>query len=121
MNEKGDLCVYKCLTDIATSLGSGFLPFTEPVFTRCVMLISTTLQNTIQQDDYEEFDDLEDEFIVIPLDLLSGIVQGLGEKVEPFVQQSTILPLLAVCAHYVSYHSTGFCLILKHFYIGLAV
>ncbi|KAF1807660.1 armadillo-type protein [Mucor lusitanicus] len=89
-----------CLTDIATSLGSGFLPFTEPVFTRCVMLISTTLQNTIQHDDYQVFDDLDDEFIVIPLDLLSGIVQGLGEKVEPFVQQSTILPLLAVCAHY---------------------
>ncbi|KAK4517537.1 uncharacterized protein ATC70_000876 [Mucor velutinosus] len=89
-----------CLTDIATSLGSGFLPFTEPVFTRCVTLISTTLQNTLQHDDYEEFDDLNDEFIVIPLDLLSGIVQGLGEKVEPFVQQSTVLPLLAVCAHY---------------------
>ncbi|KAL7309113.1 hypothetical protein PS15m_011232 [Mucor circinelloides] len=89
-----------CLTDIATSLGSGFLPFTEPVFTRCVMLISTTLQSTIQSDDYDEFDDLDDEFIVIPLDLLSGVVQGLGEKVEPFIKQSTILPLLAVCAHY---------------------
>ena len=89
------------MTDIATSLGVGFLPFTEPVFTRCVTLVSTTLQSIIQNENYDEFDDLDDEFIVIPLDLLSGIVQGLGDKVEPFVQQSTILPLLAVCAHYV--------------------
>ncbi|KAI7892273.1 armadillo-type protein [Mucor mucedo] len=89
-----------CLTDIATSLGIGFLPFTEPVFTRCVMLVSTTLQSTVADDDYDDFDELDDEFIVVPLDLLSGIVQGLGNTVEPFVKQSTLLPLLAACAHY---------------------
>lgn len=83
-------------------MGGGFLPFTEPVFTRCVMLISTTLQSTIHKDAYDEFEDLDDEFIVVPLDLLSGIVQGLGSSVEPFVTRSTLLPLLAVCAHYVS-------------------
>ncbi|RCI00866.1 Transportin-1, partial [Rhizopus stolonifer] len=90
-----------CLTDIATSLGVGFLPFTEPVFTRCVMLVSTTLQNAIQDPSYDDFDDdMDDEFIVVPLDLLSGIVQGLGNTVEPFVKKSTLLPLLAVCSHY---------------------
>ncbi|KAG2233484.1 hypothetical protein INT48_003190 [Thamnidium elegans] len=89
-----------CLTDIATSLGIGFLPFTEPVFARCVMLVSATLQSTIHYDDYDDLDELDDEFIVVPLDLLSGIVQGLGNTVEPFVKQSTLLPLLAVCAHY---------------------
>ncbi|GAA5796715.1 hypothetical protein HPULCUR_002090 [Helicostylum pulchrum] len=89
-----------CLTDIATSLGIGFLPFTEPVFSRCVMLVSTTLQSSIQYDEYDDLDELDDEFIVVPLDLLSGIVQGLGNTVEPFVKQSTLLPLLAVCAHY---------------------
>lgn len=82
-------------------MGIGFLPFTEPVFTRCVMLVSTTLQSTIQDEEYDDFDELDDEFIVVPLDLLSGIVQGLGNTVEPFVKQSTLLPLLAVCAHYV--------------------
>jgi hypothetical protein len=67
------------------------------------MLVSTTLQSTIHEDAYDEFDGLDDEFIVVPLDLLSGIVQGLGNTVEPFVTRSTLLPLLAVCAHYVSY------------------
>lgn len=66
------------------------------------MLVSTTLQSTIADEDYDDFDELDDEFIVVPLDLLSGIVQGLGNTVEPFVKQSTLLPLLAVCAHYVS-------------------
>lgn len=62
------------------------------------MLVSTKLQSTMQNDHYDEFGD---EFIVVPLDLLSGIVQGLGNKVEPFVNQSALLPLLDVCAHYV--------------------
>lgn len=66
------------------------------------MLVSTTLQSSIQYDEYDDLDELDDEFIVVPLDLLSGIVQGLGNTVEPFVKQSTLLPLLAVCAHYVS-------------------
>lgn len=69
------------------------------------MLISNTLNNTIRYDEYDELEDeLDDEFIVVPLDLLSGIVQGLGNTVEPFVRQSTLLPLLAVCAHYVSFY-----------------
>ncbi|KAI9484057.1 MAG: armadillo-type protein [Benjaminiella poitrasii] len=86
-----------CLTDIATSLGRGFLPFTEPVFTRCVMLIHATIQNSLNEDGY---DGLDDEFIIVPLDLLSGIVQGLGGEIEPFLRRSPLLPLLAVCAHY---------------------
>ncbi|KAG1051021.1 hypothetical protein G6F43_006751 [Rhizopus delemar] len=84
-----------CLTDIATSLGEGFLPFTTPVFSRCVHLVTNILQNTVFVD--EEFDD---DWISIPLDLLSGIVQGLGQHAERFVESSTLLPLLTVCSHY---------------------
>ncbi|KAI7903492.1 armadillo-type protein [Cokeromyces recurvatus] len=86
-----------CLTDIATSLGRGFLPFTEPVFTRCVMLVHKTIQNALNDN---SFDELDNEFIIMPLDLLSGIVQGLKNEIEPFLQRSPLLPLLAVCAHY---------------------
>ncbi|RCH86017.1 hypothetical protein CU097_003083 [Rhizopus azygosporus] len=85
-----------CLTDIATSLGTGFLPFTEPVFSRCVLLVTNILQTAVL-DGEDEFDD---EWISTPLDLLSGIVQGLGSQVEPFVKNSTLLPLLTVCSHY---------------------
>ncbi|KAI8988345.1 armadillo-type protein [Mycotypha africana] len=96
-----------CLTHIASSLGTGFLPFTEPVITRCVLLISRTLQNAMlrQEEAYydeDEFFEENEDFIVVPLDLLSGIVQGLGTKVEPFVIQTNLLPLLTVCAHYES-------------------
>ncbi|KAI8369062.1 armadillo-type protein [Blakeslea trispora] len=89
-----------CLTDIATSVGHEFLPFTEPVFTRCVQLISITLQHIVKTNDGEDSSSINDEFIVAPLDLLSGIVQGLGDLVEPFVKKSALLPLLTVCAHY---------------------
>ena len=91
------------MTDIATSLGTGFLPFTEPVFHRCVLLVSSILRNTFPEEaDEDEDDDLEDESIVVPLDLLSGIVQGLGSRVEPFVQRSRLMPLLSGCVHCVS-------------------
>jgi hypothetical protein len=68
------------------------------------MLVSTALKGVVHEDAYGEFDELDDDFIVVPLDLLSGIVQGLGNTVEPFVTRSTLLPLLAVCAHYVSFY-----------------
>jgi hypothetical protein len=85
------------LTDIAASLGTGFLPFTEPVFSRCIHLVTNILQTAVL-DGEDEFDD---EWISTPLDLLSGIAQGLGSQVEPFVKNSTLLPLLTVCSHYV--------------------
>lgn len=66
------------------------------MFSRCVHLVTNILQNTVFVD--EEF---EDDWISIPLDLLSGIVQGLGQHAERFVESSTLLPLLTVCSHYV--------------------
>ena len=38
-----DGCVFQCLSSVATALQSGFLPYCEPVFRRCVSLIEQTL------------------------------------------------------------------------------
>lgn len=34
----------KCLSSVATALGTGFLPYCQPVFQRCVTLVEKTLQ-----------------------------------------------------------------------------
>jgi transportin-1 len=41
------------------------------------------------------------EFLISPLDLLSGIVQGLGPKIEPLIAQTNppLLSLLGRCIH----------------------
>jgi len=35
--------LFQCLSSVATALHSGFLPYCEPVFRRCVSLIDQTL------------------------------------------------------------------------------
>lgn len=41
---------FQCLSSVATALQSGFLPYCEPVFRRCVSLIEQTLNQNIVSD-----------------------------------------------------------------------
>lgn len=42
--------IFQCLSSVATALQSGFLPYCEPVFRRCVSLIEQTLNQNIVSD-----------------------------------------------------------------------
>lgn len=44
------------------------------------------------------------DFMVVALDLLSGLAEGLGQLISPLVLHSEILPLLYQCMK-VYYHS----------------
>lgn len=37
----------ECISSVATALHSSFLPYCEPVFDRCIRLISNTLQQSV--------------------------------------------------------------------------
>ena len=77
-------------------MGPGFIQYVDPVLTRCVKLIYSTLQEQILADENpDEMMPPNVEFLRAPLDLLSGIVQGLGPKIEPLIAQ-TNPPLLAL-------------------------
>ncbi|KAI9485129.1 armadillo-type protein [Zychaea mexicana] len=92
----------ECLSSVTAALGTVFAPYAEPVFTRCVKLVSTTLHQIFMADQNpDEFDPPDVEFMVVSLDLLSGLVQGLGQLIEPLVANSDppLLSLLAVCIH----------------------
>lgn len=45
LNEQATDSVYflQCLSSVATALQSGFLPYCEPVYQRCVNLVQKTL------------------------------------------------------------------------------
>lgn len=45
-DEKDLFPLLECLSSMATALGTGFLPYCEPVFNRCVNLIDRTIQLT---------------------------------------------------------------------------
>ncbi|KAG7281927.1 hypothetical protein CRUP_002985 [Coryphaenoides rupestris] len=79
----------ECLSSVATALQSGFLPYCEPVYQRCV-----TLMYSQQPDQYEAPDK---DFMIVALDLLSGLAEGLGGHVDTLVARSNIMTLLFQC------------------------
>ncbi|TRZ01377.1 hypothetical protein DNTS_034929 [Danionella cerebrum] len=88
----------ECLSSVATALQSGFLPYCEPVYQRCVTLVQKNLAQAMmynqQPDQYEAPDK---DFMIVALDLLSGLAEGLGAHVEQLVTRSNIMTLLFQC------------------------
>ncbi|KAK1960731.1 hypothetical protein LY78DRAFT_685411 [Colletotrichum sublineola] len=38
----------ECLSDVVMALGSAFTPYAQPIFTRCVNIIHTNLEQSLQ-------------------------------------------------------------------------
>ena len=88
----------KCLSSVATALQSGFLPYCEPVFQRSVSLIAQTIyQSQVASSHPEHFQPPDKEFMIVALDLLSGLAEGLSSQIEQLVAQSSIISLLYQC------------------------
>mmetsp|Transcript_25495 Transcript_25495/g.42708 ORF Transcript_25495/g.42708 Transcript_25495/m.42708 type:complete len:899 (-) Transcript_25495:814-3510(-) len=95
----------ECLSAIAVAVRSGFLPFAQPIFNRCLQIIHNTLveQNRVRKMgenarlSYDHAASSEKEFIVVSLDLLAGIADGLGSSVASLVGNSKCLMLLFEC------------------------
>lgn len=90
----------ECLTSIASALGPGFAPFVAPIWTRCLEIISLTYQQwQLHLQHPDQYLDVDKDYIVVSLDLLSGIAQGMGTLILPYVRNSQppLLPMLVVC------------------------
>ncbi|RUO95337.1 hypothetical protein BC936DRAFT_144390, partial [Jimgerdemannia flammicorona] len=88
-----------CLSSVTTALGLGFKPFAEPVFQRCVKLVAKTLVETQMHHQNPQLDMPDKDFMIVALDLLSGLTQGLNTSIESLVasSQPPLLPLLTAC------------------------
>ncbi|EFA10900.2 Importin subunit beta-like Protein [Tribolium castaneum] len=88
----------ECLSSIATALQSGFLPYCEPVYCRCVSLVQHTLYlQMANMQNPDQFDAPDKDFMIVALDLLSGLAEGLDGHIEKLVQNSNIMDLLHHC------------------------
>uniref|UniRef100_A0A4W3H1M6 Transportin 2 n=1 Tax=Callorhinchus milii TaxID=7868 RepID=A0A4W3H1M6_CALMI len=95
----------ECLSSVATALQSGFLPYCEPVYQRCVTLVQKTLAQamvssfvrTMYNTQPEQYEAPDKDFMIVALDLLSGLAEGLGGNVEQLVARSNIMTLLFQC------------------------
>lgn len=80
-------------------MGPAFLPYAGPIFERCQSIVHTSL---LQYQAYQQNPDMDEpdrSFLVVALDLLSGLTQGLGMALEPSISRSqpSLLSLLTVC------------------------
>ena len=76
-NDDKDLFpLLECLSSIATALQTGFLPYCEPVFVRCIVLVQQTLEASGPDTP------LDKDFMIVALDLLSGLTEGLGKHLH---------------------------------------
>ncbi|CAF0791983.1 unnamed protein product [Rotaria sordida] len=92
-NDDKDLFpLLECLSSIATALQTGFLPYCEPVFGRCILLVQQTLEANSGDTPADK------DFMIVALDLLSGLAEGLGSHIDSLVERSNLLTLLERCA-----------------------
>lgn len=89
----------QCLASVTISMGPAFLPYAGPVFERCNNIIHQALLQYQQFQQNPELDEPDKAFLVVALDLLSGLIQGLGMALEPLIGNSSpnLLQLLTVC------------------------
>jgi len=88
----------ECLSSVATALQEGFLPYCEPVYKRCVGLVEQTLNQAIAHaQNPDHMDHPDKDFMIVALDLLSGLAEGLDGHIERLVSGSNMMHLLYQC------------------------
>lgn len=94
-DDRGLFPLLECLSSVATALKTGFLPYCEPVFQRCLSLIQQTLQQSIMSaQNPEQYPTPNKDFMIVALDLLSGLADGLNGHMESLVASSNVIELL---------------------------
>uniref|UniRef100_A0A8B9ENY6 Uncharacterized protein n=1 Tax=Anser cygnoides TaxID=8845 RepID=A0A8B9ENY6_ANSCY len=97
-DENKDLfALLECLSSVATALQSGFLPYCEPVYQRCVNLVQKTLAQALHNAQPDQYEAPDKDFMIVALDLLSGLAEGLRGNIEQLVACSNILTLMYQC------------------------
>ncbi|XP_011498759.1 PREDICTED: transportin-1 [Ceratosolen solmsi marchali] len=88
----------ECLSSVASALQSGFLPYCEPVYRRCVSLVEQTLNRHLAYtQNPDHFEPPDKDFMIVALDLLSGLAEGLNGHMECLVENSNVMQLLYQC------------------------
>ncbi|KAK6022489.1 HEAT repeat protein, partial [Ostertagia ostertagi] len=89
----------ECVSSVASAMGIAFLPYCEPVYTRCITLITQSLRQSVEaQQRPNEVEMPDKDYLIVALDLLSGLAESLGAHIEPLVGRNEVLQLLSLCA-----------------------
>ena len=78
-----------CLQSVSIALQDGFTTFAPTIFKRCLILINESLVDKNKESG--------DDFLVCSIDLISGMVEGLGSSVENLISGTDFLKMLYFC------------------------
>ncbi|CDO74714.1 hypothetical protein BN946_scf184847.g22 [Trametes cinnabarina] len=89
----------ECLASVTIAMGPAFLPYAGPIYDRCHSIIHNSLLQYQAYQQNPEMDEPDRSFLVVALDLLSGLTQGLGMALEPHITRSqpSLFQLLTIC------------------------
>ena len=82
------------------AIGQGFGAYAQPVFERCVRIVHQSLvEFQIYQSNPAQNEEPDKTFLIVSLDLLSGLTQGLNASITELYSASEppVLNLLALC------------------------
>jgi transportin-1 len=87
----------QCLSSVVIAVGPGFANYADPVFSRCIRIIHSSLygfQN--YRSNPAMFPEPDRVFLICALDLLSALTQGLGAASQTLYSTSnpSVFPLL---------------------------
>eukprot|EP00053_Salpingoeca_punica_P016079 m.149929 g.149929 ORF g.149929 m.149929 type:complete len:650 (-) comp16870_c2_seq1:1041-2990(-) len=89
----------ECLISVASALGTGFLPYCQPVFERCVRILGTSLEQARHaNEDPDTYDPPNKDLMIVALDLLSALAEGLDSSIESLVGSSQVMRMLYQCS-----------------------
>jgi transportin-1 len=93
----------QCMSSVVIAVSAGFLPFAQPVFERCARIIHTSLVHyQTWQANQSAYEVPDKTFLIVALDLLSGLTQGLGAAITPLYEgvSNQIFQLLLFCLQF---------------------
>ena len=97
----GDLIpLLECLSSVVIAIGQGFGAYAQPVFERCVRIVhQSLLEFQAFRANPAQIDEPDKTFLIVSLDLLSGLTQGLNSSITQLylASEPPVLNLLALC------------------------
>ena len=80
-------------------MGPAFLSHAGPVFERCIHLVHHALMQYQAYQQNPDLDEPDKAFLVVALDLLSGLTQGLGMHLAPLIarDEADFFQVLVLC------------------------
>lgn len=98
--DSGIFALLECFAAVATALGDRFIPYADVIWKRCLSIIYQIFQQLdLYFSDPNGIDPPDKDFIVVALDLLSGVAQGVESYTENLVPLGSpnIIQLLPSC------------------------